>query len=92
MAGILLAFLITRLAVLVLYAPEIHDGDQVHYTRVARSIMDHGLSGFFDPGYIVQKGSYYPWFENNHSLPDGQYNSIFWDGVWNGLASPRSAK
>ena len=81
-AWILLAFLITRLAVLALEAPEIRAGDQVQYIRVAQSVMDHGLGGYLDPGFVVQKGSYYPYFEKNASLPDGAYNPIFWDPLY----------
>jgi hypothetical protein len=79
---IVIAFLITRLSVLALFAPEIHAGDQVQYDRVARSIIDDGFLHYLDPGFVVQKGSYYPYFRNHPFLPDEPYNPIFWDPLY----------
>lgn len=81
-ALIVIAFLITRLSVLALFAPEIHAGDQVQYDRVARSIIDHGFLHYLNPGFVVQKGSYYPYFRNHPSLPDEPHNPIFWDPLY----------
>jgi hypothetical protein len=81
-ALIVIAFLITRLSILALFAPEIHAGDQVQYDRAARSIIDHGFRHYLNPGFVVQKGSYYPYFRNHPSLPDEPYNPIFWDPLY----------
>lgn len=79
---IVAVFLATRLAVLALYAPELEAGDQTHYVRAARSILDHGFASYLDPGFTVQKGSSYPYFRSHPSLPDGPYNPIFWDPLY----------
>jgi hypothetical protein len=79
---IVVAFLITRLSVIALYAPELRAGDETQYVRVAESIIDHGISRYLNPGFVVQKGPYYPYFHNHKSLPDGHYNPIFWDPLY----------
>ncbi len=68
---IVVAFLITRLLVLALYAPEIVWGDQLQYVRIANSNLDHGWLDYLDPGFVLEAGSYYPYFKNSPSLPDG---------------------
>jgi hypothetical protein len=79
---IVVAFLITRLLVLALHAPEIVWGDQLQYIRIANSNLDHGWLDYMDPGFVLEAGSYYPYFKNSPSLPDGQFNPIFWDPLY----------
>jgi hypothetical protein len=79
---IVAAFLITRLLVLALYAPEIVWGDQLQYIRVAASNLDHGWLNYLDPGFVLEAGSYYPYYKSSPSLPDGQFNPIFWDPLY----------
>ena len=79
---IVVAFLITRLLVLALYAPEIVWGDQLQYIRIANSILDHGWLSYLNPGFVLEAGQYYPYFKSSPSLPDGQFNPIFWDPLY----------
>jgi hypothetical protein len=79
---IVVAFLITRLLVLALYAPEIVWGDQLQYIRIATSNLDHGWLDYLNPGFVLEAGSYYPYFKSSPSLPDGQFNPIFWDPLY----------
>ena len=79
---IVVAFLITRLLVLALYAPEIAWGDQLHYIRIATSNLDHGWLNYLNPGFVLEAGSYYPYYKSSPSLPDGQFNPIFWDPLY----------
>ena len=76
------AFLVTRLLILALFDPTVHEGDQRHYLRVAQSIFDHGVGGYFDPGFVVERGDYYPYFRGDVEDPDGKYNPIFWDPLY----------
>lgn len=76
------ALLVTRLALLALFDPEIHRGDQAQYLRVAQSLSDWGVAGYLDPGYHVVRGDYYPYFRGDASDPDGPYNPIFWDPLY----------
>ena len=69
---IVVAFLITRLLVLALYAPEIVWGDQLQYIRVAASNLDHGWLNYLDPGFVLEAGSYYPYYKSC------QPSKIFW--------------
>jgi len=80
--ALVVAFLVTRLLILALFDPTIHKGDQQHYLRVAQSIFDHGASGYFDPGFVVERGDYYPFFRGDSEDPDGKYNPIFWDPLY----------
>jgi hypothetical protein len=79
---IAVAFLITRLLVLALYAPEIVWGDQLQYIRIANSNLDHGWLDYLDPGFVLDAGRYYPYFKNSPDLPDGRFNPIFWDPLY----------
>jgi len=79
---IVVAFLVTRLLVLALYAPEIVWGDQLQYIRVADSNLDHGWLNYLNPGFELEAGRYYPYFKSSPSLPDGRFNPIFWDPLY----------
>jgi len=76
------AFVVTRLAVLALFDPEIHRGDQAQYLRVAGSLSDWGVAGYLNPDYQVVRGDYYPYFRGDASEPDGSYNPLFWDPLY----------
>lgn len=82
LAAIVLAFLVTRLVVTAVHDPEIHTGDQFEYVRVAQSIVAHGATGYFAPGFVIEKGRYYPWYRGMARWPDGRYNPIFWDPLY----------
>lgn len=81
-AWIVGAFLVTRLLVLALYAPELGMGDQLQYVRVAASILDQGHARYLNPDFAVEKGDYYPYYRHHPSLPDGDYNPTFWDPLY----------
>jgi hypothetical protein len=71
------AFLITRLLALALYSPEIAWGDQLQYTRIANSNLEHGWLDYLNSGFVLEAGAYYPYFKYSPSLPDGRFNPNF---------------
>jgi hypothetical protein len=77
-----IAFLVTRLAVLALYAPEPGAGDQTQYIRVAQSILDRGFANYLKPDFVLERGNRYPYAQRLKSLPDGKFNPIFWDPLY----------
>lgn len=81
--AILAVFAITRLVVWWLYDPGVGRGDETQYLRIAESIATHGASGYLDPGYRLERvPGFYPYFHGHKSLPDGQFNPIFWDPLY----------
>ena len=92
LVGLLVAFALTRLAVWWLYAPGIGSGDETQYVRVAQSLLEHGLSGYLDPPYRLELvPDFYPYFHGHRSLPDGQYNPVFWDPLYPAVLAAVSA-